>query len=65
MGAKELEAPIEVLCAQTELGREGHALGTRVIRYNKERGAFSFDKCESEIYCNEPPQPDRPLRRRP
>ena len=26
-----------------------------MIRYNKDRGAFSFDKCESEIYCNERP----------
>ena len=55
MGVKELEALIEVLRGQTELGREGHVLGTWVIRYNKERGAFSFDKCESEIYCNERP----------
>ena len=55
MGTKELEALIEVLRGQTELGREGHVLGTWVIRYNKERGAFSFDKCESEIYCNERP----------
>ncbi len=55
MGAKELEALIEVLRGQTELGRDGHVLGTWVIRYDKERGAFSFDKCESEIYCNERP----------
>ena len=55
MGAKELEALIEVLRGQTELGRDGHVLGTWVIRYNKEQGAFSFDKCESEIYCNERP----------
>ena len=55
MGAKELEALIEVLRGQTELGRDGHVLGTWVIRYDKDRGAFSFDKCESEIYCNERP----------
>ncbi len=55
MGANELEALIEVLRGQAELGREGHVLGTWVIRYDKERGAFSFDKCESEIYCNERP----------
>ena len=55
MGAKELEALIEVLRGQSELGREGHVLGTWVIRYDKERSAFSFDKCESEIYCNERP----------
>ena len=55
MGAKELEALIEVLRGQSELGRNGHVLGTWVIRYDKDRGAFSFDKCESEIYCNERP----------
>ena len=55
MGAKELVALIEVLRGQTELGRDGHVLGTWVIRYDKDRGAFSFDKCESEIYCNERP----------
>ncbi len=55
MGAKELEALIEVLRGQSELGRDGHVLGTWVIRYDKERAAFSFDKCESEIYCNERP----------
>ena len=55
MGTKELEALIEVLRRETERGREGHVLGTWTIRYDEERTAFSFDKCESEVYCNERP----------
>ena len=55
MGTKELKALIEVLQHETECGREGHVLGTWTIRYDKERSAFSFDKCESEVYCNERP----------
>ncbi|MDE2696604.1 MAG: hypothetical protein OXH97_08835 [Chloroflexota bacterium] len=55
MGTKELEALIAVLERETKAGREGHALGTWTIRYDKERSAFSFDHCESEVYCNERP----------
>lgn len=55
MGTKELEALIEVLERETKAGREGHALGTWTIRYDKNRSAFTFDKCESEVYCNERP----------
>ncbi len=55
MGTKELEALIEVLRRETEAGREGHVLGTWTIRYDKNREAFTFDKCESEVYCNERP----------
>lgn len=55
MGTKELEALIEVLERETKQGREGHVLGTWTIRYDKQRSAFTFDKCESEVYCNERP----------
>ena len=55
MGTKELEALIEVLRRETERGREGHVLGTWTIRYDKERAAFTFDKCENEVYCEERP----------
>ncbi len=55
MGTKELEALIAVLERETKAGREGHALGTWTIRYDKSRSAFSFDYCESEVYCNERP----------
>ena len=55
MGTKELEALIEVLQRETERAREGHVLGTWTIRFDKNRSAFTFDKCESEVYCNERP----------
>ena len=55
MGTKELEALIAVLERETEKAREGHVLGTWTIRYDKARNAFTFDKCESEVYCNERP----------
>lgn len=55
MGTKELEALIEVLQRETARAREGHVLGTWTIRYDKDRAAFTFDKCESEVYCNERP----------
>ena len=55
MGTKELEALIAVLERETEKAREGHVLGTWTIRYDKGRNAFTFDKCESEVYCNERP----------
>ena len=55
MGAKELQALIEVLQGQVEQGREGHAIGTWTIHYDKARSAFTFDKCEDGIYCEERP----------
>jgi hypothetical protein len=55
MGTKELEALIEVLQRETERARDGHVLGTWTIHYDKDRSAFTFDKCENEVYCNERP----------
>ena len=55
MGTKELQALIEVLQRETERARDGHVLGTWTIRYDKERSAFTFDKCENEVYCSERP----------
>ena len=55
MGTKELQALIEVLQRETERARDGHVLGTWTIRYDKYRSAFTFDKCENEVYCNERP----------
>lgn len=55
MGTKELEALVEVLQAQLASGREGHIVGTWTIRYEKERSAFTFDKCENDGYCEERP----------
>lgn len=55
MGTKELEALVEVLREQLAQGTEGHVLGTWTIRYDKARAAFTFDKCENEVYCEERP----------
>ena len=55
MGSKELQALIEVLQAELERGRDGHVLGTWTIHYDKGRSAFTFDKCEDGVYCEERP----------
>ncbi len=55
MGSKELEALVEVIAGQLAKGTAGHVLGTWTIRYDKERAAFTFDKCENEVYCEERP----------
>lgn len=55
MGTKELQALIEVLQEQVALGREGHAIGTWTIHYDKQRSAFTFDKCQDGVYCEERP----------
>ncbi len=55
MGTKELQALIEVLQSQLAQGLDGHVLGTWAIHYDRERAAFTFDKCENEGYCEERP----------
>ncbi|MPZ99278.1 MAG: hypothetical protein GEU80_08045 [Dehalococcoidia bacterium] len=58
MGTKELEALIEVLQAEVAKGRDNHVTGTWHIHFEKEHpkgAAFSFNKCESEVYCEERP----------
>lgn len=55
MGREELEALIRVLQQQLAAGSDGVVLGTWTIRYDKERSAFYFDKCEYEGYCEERP----------
>ncbi|HEY8489563.1 MAG TPA: hypothetical protein VIO14_01090 [Dehalococcoidia bacterium] len=55
MGREQLEALIRVLQQQLEAGTDGVVLGTWTIRYDKERTAFYFDKCEYEGYCQERP----------
>jgi hypothetical protein len=55
MGKAQLEALIGVLQEQLALGREGVITGTWEIRYDKERTAFLFDKCEFGGYCEERP----------
>ena len=55
MGAKELEALVAVIQDRLALGVDGHVLGTWTIRYDKARAAFTFNKCEDEVYCEERP----------
>lgn len=55
MGSKELQALIEVLQGQLAQGRDNVVVGTWTIQYDKERGAFNFNKCEDGVYCEERP----------
>ncbi len=55
MGSKEIAALIEILARENARGRESHALGSWTISFDKARGAFVFDKCENEGYCEERP----------
>ena len=55
MGTKELQALVEVLQDQIARGLDGNVLGTWAIHYDKVRGAFAFDKCENDGYCEERP----------
>jgi len=55
MGREQLQALAKILDQQLALGREGVVGGTWEIRWNKERNAFEFDKCEFGGYCEERP----------
>ena len=58
MGAKELEALVAVLQTELEKGRADNlVLGTWHIHLEKrgDEPVFSFNKCESEVYCEERP----------
>ena len=58
MGLKELEALVAVLQAEIAKGRADNlVLGTWHIHFEKrgEDPVFSFNKCESEVYCEERP----------
>jgi hypothetical protein len=55
MGREQLEALIKVLREQLDLGQEGVIIGTWEIKYDKEKKAFVFDKCEFGGYCEERP----------
>lgn len=59
MGTKELEALITVLQTELAKGRKNHVTGTWHIHFEKrddlENPVFLFNKCESEVYCEERP----------
>ena len=57
MGLKELEALKAVIEREIAKGRENHVQGTWHIHYEPrgDEHVFSFNKCESEVYCEERP----------
>lgn len=55
MGSKEIAALIEILTRENTLGQESHVLGSWTISFDKAKGAFVFDKCENDGYCEERP----------
>ena len=54
MGRKQLEALQKIIEQQLALDRNVIG-GTWEIRWDKERNAFAFDKCEFGGYCEERP----------
>jgi hypothetical protein len=55
MGREELQALARVIEEQLALGANGVVVGAWSIRWDKERQAFEFDKCEFAGYCQERP----------
>ena len=55
MGREEIAALIELLQRENALGTDSHVLGTWSISFDKKKGAFMFDKCEADGYCEERP----------
>ncbi|MEX1255776.1 MAG: hypothetical protein WEE64_15690 [Dehalococcoidia bacterium] len=55
MGREQLLALSRIIEQQLTLGPDGVVVGTWEIRWNKERQAFEFDKCEFAGYCEERP----------
>ena len=55
MGRKEIAALIDILSRENERGSESLALGAWTISFDKAKGAFVFDKCEADGYCEERP----------
>jgi hypothetical protein len=59
VGSKELAALVEVLQTELAKGVKNHVTGTWHIHFEKrddlDQPVFSFNKCESEVYCEERP----------
>ena len=55
MGSKEVAALIDILTRENERGSASRVLGSGSISFDKTKGAFTFDKCENEGYCEERP----------
>lgn len=55
MGQDEIAALIAILTAENKTGPGSPVRGTWSIHFDKEKGAFTFDKCENSGYCEERP----------
>lgn len=55
MGREEIAALIAILERAREEGPGSPVIGSWKIQFDKKRGAFVFDKCENEGYCEERP----------
>lgn len=55
MGSKDIAALIDILTRENEMGTDSHVLGSWTISFDKAKGAFVFDKCENDGYCEERP----------
>jgi len=55
MGREQLEALARIIDEQLKEGPNSAVVGTWTIRYDSERGALYFDKCEDGTYCEERP----------
>jgi hypothetical protein len=55
MGKEQLEALARVIEAQLAEGPDNAVVGTWTIRYDADKTAFYFDKCEDGFYCEERP----------
>jgi hypothetical protein len=55
MGREQLEALVHIIEEQLKEGPNSAVIGTWTIRYDKERQALYFDKCEDGFYCEERP----------
>lgn len=55
MGHKQLEALARIIDQQLAVGKNNAVVGTWSIRYDAARDAFTFDKCEDGLYCEERP----------
>ena len=55
MGREQLEALAHIIEEQLKQGPDNAVIGTWTIRYDKDREALYFDKCEDGFYCEERP----------
>lgn len=55
MGREQLQALVQILQQQLDAGPDSVIIGSWSVRWDKDRQAFYFDKCEWGGYCEERP----------